>query len=168
MRSIRTAALIAAAMLGGMAITSTAHASTSASAGGPGGTGAASGGVAGSSTGGTGLLCVLFAGILADDLNGSGDSATTGGASCGGSGVVATAGAGGTAVAGAAGAAGSSSASAGGTSTMTVSRSGGTHKPSRCTVKGGAGTTSGSGRSGGSFHHDRFHDSRGGCAATKG
>ncbi len=76
MRMMGIAAMAAAAVLGGSAMTLTTHAAKAkggsahaSSKGGSGGRASANGGAGGDSTGGNGLLCGVLSGIASNDIN---------------------------------------------------------------------------------------------------
>lgn len=76
MRMMGIAAMAAAVVMGGSAMTLTTHASKahggsarSSSHGGSGGRASANGGTGGDSTGGNGLLCGVLSGIASNDIN---------------------------------------------------------------------------------------------------
>ena len=76
MRMMGIAAMAAAAVLGGSAMTLTTHASKAhggsahaSSKGGSGGRASANGGTGGDSTGGNGIACGVLSGIASNDIN---------------------------------------------------------------------------------------------------
>jgi hypothetical protein len=150
MRTIGIVGLIAAALLGGSALSTTVHAT------------GVSGASAASSSGGTGLLCMLVNGTLSDDVNGSGDGAVTGNATCGGhvsAGSAGASGGTGSVVAG-------SGAGGGGNVGATVG-SGGSHTTARSETSAGRGGVGGGARSGrSSHHHGRISQHHRSAAAT--